>query len=241
MLVACLDRPLSCDDVRAIAGVDLESRVNEWFLPDLRHNAPIASGRPNLALSTRRLWGRLSSPNPPKRILRSPTFSYTISRLTGFALREQMDIALERLQMLLAIIGVTLIVALPVGLYLIAGRMFDEEWALERNWNVNPTEGAKLLESIEDKGGFHGDGVGVYIYEATDSPQWIIPNQVGEVDEGALLAAVSITEQLNEARDISDMPELTACRWISVQRDRGELIECRSADSDQFVLVERLI
>ncbi|GAA4527384.1 hypothetical protein GCM10023160_23540 [Brachybacterium paraconglomeratum] len=159
-----------------------------------------------------------------------------------------MEKTVDRFQVLLAIFAVALIIGLPIGLYFLAVHTFtvatdtfDAEWALEENWNVLPAGGAELIDAIEDKDGFHGDGSAVYVYGTADSPPWILPDQASGTDHIALLTAHGITEQLAEVHDVSAVPELTACRSISVQADGSELIECRTADPNIFVLAESMM
>lgn len=150
--------------------------------------------------------------------------------------------------MLLAIIAVALVVGLPIGLcflaahaFTVATDTFDAEWALEENWNVLPAGGAELTDAIEDKDGFHGDGLAVYVYGTADSPPWILHDQASDIDHIALLTALDIRQQLAEVHDISAVPEPTSCRSISTQADGSELIECHTADPNIFVLIESLM
>lgn len=141
-----------------------------------------------------------------------------------------------------------MIIGLPISLLFLAAHAFtratdtfDAEWALEQNWKVLPAGDAELTDAIEDKDGFHGDGFAVYVYSMADSPPWILSDQVGAIDAIALLTAGDIMQQLAEGHDISEIPELTACRWISVKPDGSELIECRTADPNFFVLAESVM
>ncbi|MGO1257559.1 MAG: hypothetical protein ACTMII_01295 [Brachybacterium sp.] len=164
-----------------------------------------------------------------------------------------MEKTIDRFQVLIAILAVALIIGLPIGLFFLAVHAFtaatstsatdtiDAEWALEQNWKVLPAGDAELTDAIEDKDGFHGDGLAVYVYGTAGSPSWVLSDQVGTIDAIALHTASDITQQLAQAHDVSGIPEPTACRWISVQSDGSELIECRTADPNTFVLAESLM